>query len=249
MSLLNHGSTENFGNASYSICNTAFIFENMQDSSPKTDIVCGESAVNWSYYRAVPASITSAAANPTAAAGGSSSSSQPKKKSSKAWIAGVIIGPLIVLAIIGAIIFFLMRRKKNRRTVAQSGGAAMAPLNSSQPPPGVGGYTDAKPQFTQQQQPQQPAYNDPYANQGAYGAQQGYNDAPISPAPQYNSPASPPPQDVKHGYMAPPMGGAAELGGPTSTAPVHQTAELGGDARHVGPGPSELPSGNANQKP
>lgn len=53
--------TENFGNVSYSICNTALIFENMQDSSPQTDIVCGESAVNWSYYRAVPASITEAA--------------------------------------------------------------------------------------------------------------------------------------------------------------------------------------------
>jgi hypothetical protein len=165
-------------------------------------------------------------------------------------------------------------------------------VNPAQPPPGVVGYTDAKPQFTQQQQStytapqqqqptyiapqQQPAYNDPYANQGAYAPQQGYNDAPLSPAPQYNAgtapynpPVSPLPQDVKHGYMGAPMGGAAELGGPSGVispvaqagpvnhvgavpqaGPSYQAAELGGDARHgAGPsGSSELPS-NSNSRP
>lgn len=51
-------STDNFDNTAFSICNTAFIFENLGDSNPKTDIVCGESSVNWSYYRKIPASAT-----------------------------------------------------------------------------------------------------------------------------------------------------------------------------------------------
>lgn len=46
--------TEAFSHSAYSICNTAFIFENMQDSSPLTDIICGDSSVNWSFYRKMP---------------------------------------------------------------------------------------------------------------------------------------------------------------------------------------------------
>jgi len=174
-----------------------------------------------------------------------------------------VIGPLLGLALIGAAVFFLLRRRKNKNKVSQQGGAAMAPTNPSQPPAGVGGYTDAKPQFTQQQQP---AYAPaPYANQGAYAAQQGYTDTPVSPAPQYNTgaapynpPVSPPPQqefygnDVKHGYTAAPTGGAAELGGQTggaAPAPAHQAAELGGVSSHGGAGPSELPSTSSNVKP
>ncbi|KAF2822450.1 hypothetical protein CC86DRAFT_469810 [Ophiobolus disseminans] len=194
------GCIENFGNASYSICNTAFIFENMQDSNPKTDIVCGEESVNWSYYRQVPASITEAATrapfsipNPvTTAVGSLGTTNSGKKGGSKAWIAGAVIGPLLGLALVGVAVFFLLRRRKNKSKVSQQGGAAMA-INPAQPPAGVAGYTDAKPQFVQQQQP---AYTpDPYANQGAFAAQQGYNNAPISPAPQYNNPVvSPAPQ-------------------------------------------------------
>lgn len=40
------------------MCNTAFIFESFGDSNPKTDIVCGDSSVNWSYYRKIPATAT-----------------------------------------------------------------------------------------------------------------------------------------------------------------------------------------------
>lgn len=114
-------------------------------------------------------------------------------------------------------------------------------FDPSQPPAGVAGYTDAKPQFVPQAQPYspptsppipqpygQPAQHDPYAQQGAYGAQQGYMAAPQSPVPVYDqpvthhapSPASPPPpqqeyygqSEQKYGYNAPPNG-AAELGG------------------------------------
>lgn len=50
--------TENYNNAALSICNTIFIYENSQDSKPKTNINCGDSSANWSYYRNVPATET-----------------------------------------------------------------------------------------------------------------------------------------------------------------------------------------------
>jgi hypothetical protein len=34
------------------------MFENDRDSSPKVNIVCGVSSVNWSYYRQAPAIAT-----------------------------------------------------------------------------------------------------------------------------------------------------------------------------------------------
>lgn len=158
------------------------------------------------------------------------------------------------LALIALGGFFLRKKKANKATAPQTGGAAMAQTDPSVPPAGVGGYTDAKPQFGAQQQPYGQA--DPYANQGAYASQQGYPQAPTSPAPQYaaptqyNAPGSPPPQqayqqDVKYGYAGVPAGEAAELGGNSSgiapagapTAPSGtgvpasqqvQAAELGG---------------------
>lgn len=131
--------------------------------------------------------------------------------------------------------------------------------NPSQSPAGVGGYTETKPAFSQQQQQ---IYNaDPYGNQSAFAAKQGYTDTPLSPAPQYNAtapynpPVSPPPQqdhyghDVKYAYSAPLPTGAAELGGTTSStapaptvSPGPQAAELGGESRQGGTAPSELPS-------
>lgn len=177
---------------------------------------------------------------------------------SKAWIAGAVVGPVIGIALVVALVFFLLRRRKNKTVTApQSGGAAMVHNDPSQPPAGVGGYTDAKPQFVPQTQPYgQP---DPYANQGAYAAQQGYAAAaPTSPAPHYTTPApynttgSPPPQqnyqsDVKYGYAGPPVGGAAELGGDSNgiapvapaghTAPAPPAAEMAGDSTQPnGPG-------------
>ncbi|KAH7092545.1 hypothetical protein FB567DRAFT_240063 [Paraphoma chrysanthemicola] len=267
--------TENYDNTAYSICNTAFIFENMQDSNPRTDIVCGESSVNWSYYRKLDATVTAATSSiPTSipqpvstALVAPNVTTNNNDGGSKAWIAGAVVGPIVGLALIGALVWFFLRRKKNKKLAPAQGSAAMASANPSQPPPGVGGYTDAKPQFVPQQQP---AFNqDPYANQGAFAAQQhqSYSDAPVSPAPQYNTggapynnngPVSPPPgqeyygNDVKHAYTAP-SDGAAELGGSSGAAPVaqasptHQAAELGGDSRQPTTsapytGTSELPS-------
>ena len=51
-------STSNYNNATYSICNTALIFESFGDPHPITDIVCGDKSQAWSFYREVPASIS-----------------------------------------------------------------------------------------------------------------------------------------------------------------------------------------------
>lgn len=40
--------------ASFTVCNTAFMYENSQDSSPQTNVNCGVSSLNWSYYRVQP---------------------------------------------------------------------------------------------------------------------------------------------------------------------------------------------------
>lgn len=40
--------------ASFTVCNTAFMYQNEQDSSPETNVNCGVSSVNWSYYRVQP---------------------------------------------------------------------------------------------------------------------------------------------------------------------------------------------------
>lgn len=278
-------STENYGDNALSICNTAFIFENMGDSNPRTDIICGSESINWSYYRSVPASITEASSRAcmssikdsihrqgqhlhitalsralAAASSGiaAPSGSTTQKKSSKAWIAGVVVGPIVGLILVCSLVWLCLRRRKNQKT--QQGNAAMVSTNPSQPV-GVGGYTtDAKPQFTQQQQP---VFGQ--NNQSTYAAQQTYTEAPGSPAPQYSAgtspyspPISPPPQqsyfgnDLKNAYIPPLAGNASELGGETKAgAPAAQTtshphtAELGGESRQGGvgqTGPSELSS-------
>jgi hypothetical protein len=40
--------------SSWSVCNTAFLYENDRDSSPETNVNCGASSYNWSYYRSEP---------------------------------------------------------------------------------------------------------------------------------------------------------------------------------------------------
>lgn len=44
---------------SFTICNTGFLYENTQDSDPRTNVFCGISSVNWSYYRVKPDLSTS----------------------------------------------------------------------------------------------------------------------------------------------------------------------------------------------
>ncbi|KAJ4351943.1 uncharacterized protein N0V89_007288 [Didymosphaeria variabile] len=235
--------TENYNNATYSVCNTAFIFESFGDSSPKTDIVCGDKSQVWSYYRNVPASVTES----PSAGSGSSDSDKGGSSGSKAWIAGAVVGPIVGIALIAIIVFLLMRRsKKNKQSnVPQTGGAALGPSGVQQH------YTETKPQLTNPSYGQAPpGVNDTY-NQQAY-SQQGYAQQPTSPTPQYQqpygAPTSPPPQqqpygaptsptqpqqgayaaqDAKFGYTAQPQHpNTAELGGVSSPVGGQHTAEL-----------------------
>ncbi|KAF2002111.1 hypothetical protein P154DRAFT_521249 [Amniculicola lignicola CBS 123094] len=228
--------TENFENTAFSICNTAFIFENFEDSQPQTDIVCGAKAQNWSYYRKIPATATERVSTPpsddstTTTSPITSTSTSPvpppspkSKSSSKAWIAGAVVGPIIGIALIAGVVFFLMKKKKKEDTTH---GAAAA--TTTQPP--TAQYSDAKPTFVAAQGGFNP--ND------QYGQQQAYPQQPMSPAPQYAAPydpaQSPPPVGVyapetKQGhYQAPSQPMAAELGGGGSTTAAPPAA--GGNA-------------------
>jgi len=192
----------------------------------KTNIICGASSLNWSYYRKLDATLTNG--SPATGVPMPTDSSNP----SKAWIAGAVIGPILGLALIGAIVWCLLRRRKNKKLAPQQGSAAMS-MEPFQPVGVAGGYTDAKPQLGQQQQPYTPA---PYATQGAYdttqqtyggGPQQGYGIAPISPGSQYNAAGapygaqvSPPPHGQElHGTSYSP--GSSELGGGPGSAVLY----------------------------
>ncbi|CBX91469.1 hypothetical protein IAQ61_010816 [Plenodomus lingam] len=192
--------TENYNDTRMSICNTAFIFENTGDSNPKTDIVCGVSALNWSYYRSIPASATevivssNAFSFPQVASSGinaptrtarPSTTSIPSSSSStsKAWIAGAVIGPIVGLVILGLAIFFLLRRRKNKKNAAPPPPpqAAMnyGPSSNQAPMP----YTDTKQHYTPSQgqaymQQNPPPVPQPYgqtAQNDAYAQHTAYN--------------------------------------------------------------------------
>ncbi|KAF9690619.1 hypothetical protein EKO04_011383 [Ascochyta lentis] len=251
--------TENYGNAAVSICNTIYIYENSQDSDPKTNINCGDSSVNWSYYRDVPASATekvntspatSTLQFPSTANTGPTQPAEVKT-GSKTWIAGAVAGPVLGLALVGLGVWFFLSRKKKTAPAPQHGTALMAPFDPSQPPADVGGYTDAKPQFA----PSQPSYyNPPNPNAQQGYLQQGYPSAPqMLPGSQsaYNATANLPfPGTYTHDTKFENASGAAELDGKTSgnaaVSPgspfrdhelTSEAAELsGGDTRPHGEG-------------
>ncbi|KAF1930524.1 uncharacterized protein M421DRAFT_376078 [Didymella exigua CBS 183.55] len=235
--------TENYQNAAISICNTIFIFENTHDSNPRTNINCGDSSANWSYYRdvpleatattsSIPGATTSTPALPTQA-------SEPEP-GSKAWIAGVVIGPILGLALVGAGVWFFLRRKRKAVQLPQHSSGAH--IDSDSPPAGVEGYTEARPQSY----PAQPThYNLPgQSGQYRYPQQGGF-----SPVPQYgfqsayNATADPQPEAYTHNTKREGIGGTAELAGNDTgiarTAPSPLVAvpvsELSGvDARRLG---------------
>jgi len=195
---------ENFGVSEWTICNTILIYENFDDSSPLTDIVCGPSSQNWSYYRKIPATATeqpsSESTDPSTEPTGSETTGtsvpaketttppQPEKKGSSAWIAGAVIGGLAGLALIGALLFFFLRRKKSKKAAA--GVPAVAPT-------GPGGYTD-------EAKPVQGAYVPPGV--AGYNPQDQYNQYPQehpTPAPQYSAPYAAPGAVPQTGHYAP----------------------------------------------
>ncbi|KAF1916520.1 hypothetical protein BDU57DRAFT_538818 [Ampelomyces quisqualis] len=254
--------TEDFTDAALSICNTAFIFENMSDSAPKTDIICGSQSVNWSYYRKIPASATVISSNaPLSIPQPNPSASEKKNGESEAYIAGAVVGPILGLALICALVWFLLHHRKNKRTAPREGSAGIATAKPTQIPAEVEGYTDAKPQLAQQQQPG--FDQNQYASQGAYAIQQSHADTSGSPA-LHNLSFSPPPRqpyhgnNVKDGYMGAPHNGSSDFGGERKVASgAHATtpqpaAELDGQSRRSSAGlfcPLELPTTQRNSRP
>lgn len=215
---------------SQTVCATAFIFENADDSNPYTDVFCGESAVNWSYYRVKPtqtaSSISSAAATttftPSTAALTSSPTSTstpthtsaPAPSKSKAWIAGVVVGPIALIAIAGLVtyIFFL---KKKQRNAPQNPPAQLPPQQYPQYGPGPQGGA---------------AIGQPPMAQAAYSPS-------MSPAPQYipNSPAGVQQQwqgqGQQQGWVGAEPKQNAQVGAAQVPSPGPFPAEL--DGRHM----------------
>ncbi|KAF9693921.1 hypothetical protein EKO04_007981 [Ascochyta lentis] len=213
---------------SFTICNTAFMYENQQDSSPQTNVNCGVSSLNWSYYRVQPeeaktTSQPSAARSTTAAttSDGSGDSapasptlpSQPtkKKSSSKAWIAGVVVGPILGLALIGFLAWFCIRRKKRSSNTTTAAAGAPNPYT-----------THPQPQPLSPTGPASPPQYYPPPMQQTQSAPFGVADA--KPAPQAPStPASPSPNPLSvYGTQQPQwpqQGGHAGPGQPVYNAP------------------------------
>ncbi|KAF2475630.1 uncharacterized protein BDR25DRAFT_339687 [Lindgomyces ingoldianus] len=117
---------------SFTICNTGFIFENTKDSSPHSNIFCGVSSLNWSYYRVKPEETSSTptptpsstpqsiTATPTSTPTSSSTaapieSPTSKKSSSKAWIAGVVVGPIAAIAIGALVVWIILLKRKHKK--------------------------------------------------------------------------------------------------------------------------------------
>ncbi|KAF2872880.1 hypothetical protein BDV95DRAFT_359223 [Massariosphaeria phaeospora] len=224
--------TDDSNDAAYSICNTALIYENFEDSDPMTDIVCGQFSLNWSYYRKVPASATEKPSvtpdEPSTPGSGNSSptpgSPEPTgKQKSKVWIAGAVAGPVGGLLIIGAIVFFLMRHKKNN---APAGPPTVGTVGSTL----FQQHTDTKPVFIQHGAYVQPSPghnpNNPYDQQNPNQ----------QPAPQYGAPYSPPLEgsfapDKQLQHHTRHQSGAVELAtgaNSTTSVPTH-AAELAGE--------------------
>lgn len=199
---------------SFSLCNTAFMFENDRDSNPNVNIVCGVSSANWSYYRSAPSAATAissraitsigalpspgrasatptitTAPNPTLLSSDVDTDvSSSGKKKSKAWIAGAVVGPLLGLAIIGLAAFFLIRRKKNSGHDQQ-----FVPATGSMPPAGATAYQANQATYPGPTSPTQPPQYYPNMQQNAAAAplgvkQDGYygNNNPQSPVSPYN---------------------------------------------------------------
>ncbi|KAF2186538.1 hypothetical protein K469DRAFT_738413 [Zopfia rhizophila CBS 207.26] len=239
--------TSNYNDPRLSVCNTVFIFENTGDSNPKTDIICGDSAANWSLYRQIPETTESSSESSDIPSPSPTPTPEPSKESSsKAWIAGAVVGPIIGLAIIGAVVFLLLRRKKKQNAT---------PPPPTQPP--VQQYGNKPPFSPAAQYPQQtpqpsPGFNQEYFKQ-PYEQQASPASMPGSPAPQYQAPytapGSPLPTEMAANYaqpvaQAPPQKmpilqntgdiiqpTAGELGVSTPVAGnLYQAAELSGDA-------------------
>lgn len=143
---------------SFTICNTGFMFENTNVAKAQTNVFCGISSVNWSYYRVKPeessavVSSATSAATPVSNSAISTSTGLPsptplpvnpptsEKSESKVWIAGAVIGPVVGIAIIGLLAWIFLIKKKKKNAAAAGGPPAMGAAESVPP------YNPASPQ-------------------------------------------------------------------------------------------------------
>ncbi|KAF2995076.1 hypothetical protein E8E13_002848 [Curvularia kusanoi] len=201
--------------ASFTVCNTAFMYENSQDSSPKTNPEAAKTTTRASARGSATAAAT------TSDSFGSFETDEPtvgthttkKKSKSKAWIAGAVIGPLIGLAIVAFLAFFCIRRKKKNKAIAASAAAVSQTTRNPQPQPAAPAVSTPAPQY----------YPPPMQQQGAGAAPFGVADAkPNVWAPQPQSPVSQvstPNTLSTYGNQYPQQGGYAAPAQPVYNAP------------------------------
>ncbi|KAF2125151.1 hypothetical protein P153DRAFT_360752 [Dothidotthia symphoricarpi CBS 119687] len=232
----------NSGHESYSICNTLFLYENEQDSQPETNVNCGISSLNFSYYRVAPAAATAGTSSSSAIASNSGSTTAltpvntstsstttkaKTKKKSKAWIAGVVIGPLLLFALIG---FCLAKRKKKNAATVQPAHATGAPPTTSTAPVATYPQQTTVPGQSPQYFPPPMQQTQPAPNMVPFGVTKHDSWAP-SPSP---APVSPAQQWPQQGGTQ--MGGQPVYNAPSPTvSPQQQYAQPVPYAEHGAP--------------
>ncbi|KAF2792165.1 hypothetical protein K505DRAFT_56910 [Melanomma pulvis-pyrius CBS 109.77] len=245
---------------SFTICNTGFLYENTQDSDPRTNVFCGISSVNWSYYRVKPDLSTSTPASTPSSSPATTTGSttvtptpadstilptispNPPKKKSQAWIAGAVVGPIIGLALVGILAWFCLAKRRKNKTVV--------------PPPST---TAPSYPGSPNQQPPQP-YNNNYQppmqqNQhgmAPYGVAQheSWTPAPTPGSPHTQGSVSPHPPNSPYGAPVQPQQWQQQqqLHAPTSPAPGYVDEHGAVKQPHERPFSSEL-DGTSYQQP
>ncbi|KAF2002245.1 hypothetical protein P154DRAFT_618665 [Amniculicola lignicola CBS 123094] len=155
--------------SSFTICNTGFLFENSQDSDPRTNVFCGISSLNWSYFRVLPSTTSSeistpsstppiTSSTPSSTIDPTSTSSTPSptpspnpepKKKSQAWIAGAVVGPVVGLALVGFLLWFCLFRKKNKKETVVPANPNQSYPASPNPPQAYATYPNGQPPMEQ----------------------------------------------------------------------------------------------------
>ncbi|KAF1980044.1 hypothetical protein BU23DRAFT_548246 [Bimuria novae-zelandiae CBS 107.79] len=124
--------------SSYTVCNTALVYENTAAFSAMLHVFCDSTSYRDTYYRErpVPTFTTSSASESSSTSSSTTSESTssattsttesssgaptptpipaPEKKESKDWIAGAVIGPVGSLAFIVFGAWFFLRRRRNK---------------------------------------------------------------------------------------------------------------------------------------
>ncbi|RDL37100.1 uncharacterized protein BP5553_04533 [Venustampulla echinocandica] len=259
-------------------CNTDYIYQSTNVASPTLWIGCNYIGPQTNFYRALPATVTSAT-NPAASSASNSgakttaptvtvpapkSTSTPtvsRVKRNLAWIAGVVVGIIALLVICAIIIFIIISKKRKRaRTLAAggSGGAGAPPAQQQYMPPGQQQYMP--PGQQQYMPPGQPGMGAmPPMQQQQYMPPQGQA-YPNPASADYKGDGGPPPQWAPSPHQppsadSPPIGGISPMSPHSSIAPNDSASHHAfhdqrlGDSRSPVPTLGEMGTSNAHQRP